>query len=249
MSTVRLRRLQSDYQRLTDLARRHPRLQIVQTQGEPPDRYQISYRVKSLRKAGDDLNVATDHLVEITLPEAFPRTPPLCRMLTPVFHPNIAPHAICIGDHWSPGESLSSLVIRIAEMLAFQSYNTRSPLNGEAAKWVEQNVARLPLDGASMTIDLHDPAAAPPVSAQVATAPQPVAPRAVTPPPLAAPVSPPRAVTPPPVQSGAQARSVEFPCPSCKATLRVSVGASSVRVRCPKCREIATVGPDGKPQP
>jgi ubiquitin-protein ligase/phage FluMu protein Com len=231
MSQVRLRRLQSDFERLTDLARRHPRLSIVQAVGSPPDRYQISYRVQSLRKSGDTFTYVMDHLVEITLPAAFPRTPPLCRMLTPVFHPNIAPHAICIGDHWSPGESLSSLVIRIAEILAFQSYNTRSPLNGEAAKWVEENVASLPLDAASMTLD-----DAP--SEQQAPVPQSTAPRQAGP----------SAVKPssPPTPSPAM-RVFEIPCSSCAAMLRISIGESPVRVRCPKCRELTTVGADGRP--
>jgi hypothetical protein len=163
-----------------------------------------------------------DHLVEITLPSAFPRTPPLCRMLTPVFHPNIAPHAICIGDHWSPGETLSSLVIRIAEMLAFQSYNTRSPLNGEAAKWVEENIATLPLDPASMTLDDSPPA---PRAAGEAARP-------------GAPVGAPVVL-----------RTVVVACGTCAAMLRVSIGASAVRARCPKCRGLTTVGVDGRPVP
>lgn len=230
MSQVRLRRLQSDFERLTDLARRHPRLSIVQAVGSPPDRYQINYQVRSLRKSGDAFTYVMDHLVEITLPTGFPRTPPLCRMLTPVFHPNIAPHAICIGDHWSPGETLSSLVIRIAEMLAFQSYNTRSPLNGEAAKWVEQNISLLPLDGASMTLD-DSPAS-----------PRPPIPRPPQPATTAAPAMKPST-------SAVAARTVEITCPSCFATLRVPLGDSAVRVRCPKCRNLTTVGADGRPQP
>ena len=49
---------------------------------------------------GEDLVEIKSHLVEIALPRNYPRVPPQCRMLTPVFHPNIAPHAICVGDHW-----------------------------------------------------------------------------------------------------------------------------------------------------
>jgi len=253
MTTVRLRRLQSDFERITDLVRRHPRLTIVQTVGDPPDRYQINYRVRSLRKTGNDFLLIDDHLVEISLPSAFPRTPPLCRMLTPVFHPNIAPHAICIGDHWSPGETLSSLVIRIAEMLAFQSYNTRSPLNGEAAKWVEQNIGSLPLDPASMTLD---EAPRPPVIPPRPTAPPPfpgseranegvsraTVPKAGS---TATPSGPPSG-TNAAAPASTVTRNIEFPCPACGATLRVPIGASAVRTRCPKCRELATVGPDGK---
>jgi ubiquitin-protein ligase len=150
MSSVRLRRLQADSEKLRDYIRRHPRLQLIQAEGTPPERYQIEYRIKSLRQKDGQLEEVGSHLVEVSLPRDYPRVPPQCRMLTPVFHPNIAPHAICIGDHWSAGESLSALVARIGEMLAYQSYNTRSPLNGEAARWTDQNLARLPLDAVSM---------------------------------------------------------------------------------------------------
>ena len=82
----------------------------------------------------------------INLPGTYPRTPPHCRAITPVFHPNIAPHSICIGDHWAAGESLVNLIVRIGEMLAYQSYNVKSPLNGDAAQWAEKNKSRLPVD-------------------------------------------------------------------------------------------------------
>ena len=124
----------------------------------------MEFQIKGLRQVDEQLQVAANHMVEIRLPLSYPRMPPQCRMLTPVFHPNIAPHAICIGDHWSAGEPLWSMVARIGEMIAYQSYNTKSPLNGEAARWVEQNVARLPLDRVNMRVDEPDgpPPAQPP---------------------------------------------------------------------------------------
>src|SRR5262249_10817941 len=129
MSTVRLRRLQADFEKLREYISRHPRLPLIQAAGTPPERHQLEYRIRGLRQTADDLSVVKSHLVEIALPLNYPRMPPQCRMLTPIFHPNIAPHAICIGDHWSPGEPLWSIVARIGEMIAFQSYNTKSPLN------------------------------------------------------------------------------------------------------------------------
>jgi len=153
MSTVRLRRLTADYARLSEYTKSHPRLKLMQTDGDPPERYHIEYRIRSLRQIDGDMRVIKSHTVEILLPRNYPRTPPQCRMLTPVFHPNIAPHAICVGDHWSPGESLESLVSRIGEMLAYQSYNVKSPLNGEAARWVAEHEDELPLDPVSMIID------------------------------------------------------------------------------------------------
>ncbi len=150
MSTVRLRRLAADYDKLWNYVRLHPRVNMIQVDGDPPEKYQLQYQVKSFRQRGDEVELAKDHIVEITLPRNYPRTPPQCRMLTPVFHPNIAPHAICVGDHWSAGESLESIVIRIGEMLAYQSYNLKSPLNGEAAKWVESHLEQLPSDEVCM---------------------------------------------------------------------------------------------------
>src|SRR5271166_4481831 len=150
MSTVRLRRLHADFEKMREYVNRHPRLQLIQAEGSPPERYQLEYRIRGLRQTDDEIAVAKSHMVEVSLPRDYPRTPPQCRMLTPIFHPNIAPHAICIGDHWSAGEPLWSMAARIGEMIAYQSYNTKSPLNGEAARWVDQNLARLPLDRVNM---------------------------------------------------------------------------------------------------
>ena len=230
MSMVRLRRLQADYERVTALINRHPRLQLLRADGSPPERYQLEYRVKSLRQKDGELSEVASHVVEVFLPRDYPRTPPLCRMLTPVFHPNIAPHAICIGDHWSAGESLSSLVTRIGEMLAYQSYNTKSPLNGEAAKWVDQNVARLPLDAVTMHLEDNTPPA-PAASASSAGALKVV--MSMTPPPL------PSATTPPPLP---QQDGVILTCPGCFAKVRVKLG-SAPQHRCPRCKTILPVPP------
>lgn len=146
--SVRLRRLKADYDMMCTIFTSKTRIRILKTLGTPPEKYQIEFLVPSLQQ-----NLSTQHIgihnsfiAEITLTGSYPRLPPQCRMLTPVFHPNIAPHAICIGDHWAAGESLSNLVVRIGEMLAFQSYNLKSPLNGEAARWAEKNKDKLPLD-------------------------------------------------------------------------------------------------------
>lgn len=150
MSNVRLRRLTADYEKLEEYVRLHPRVSLLQVTGDPPEKFQLQYVIKSMRMQNQEVVVATNHTVEISLPRNYPRTPPQCRMLTPVFHPNIAPHAICVGDHWSAGESLQSIVIRIGEILAYQSYNLKSPLNGEAARWAELNSDELPTDMVSL---------------------------------------------------------------------------------------------------
>lgn len=208
MSTVRLRRIKADFERLQEYVRLHPRLRLIQSEGDPPERYQLEYQIRSLRMVNGELQTVQSHLVEIALPLGYPRTPPQCRMLSPVFHPNIAPHAICVGDHWSAGESLQSIVTRIGEMLAYQSYNVKSPLNGEAARWVELNKERLPLDDVSMLVDEGSAARV------AATASE--APAGGPAPPVA---SPTLAVT----------------CPHCQASYKMPADYAGRKVRCRKC--------------
>jgi ubiquitin-protein ligase len=218
MSTVRLRRLHADHDKLLDYVRRHPRVKLARAEGDPPERYQLEYEVKSLRSVNDELVSVSSHLVEVVLPALYPRLPPQCRMLTPIFHPNIAPHAICIGDHWSAGEPLWSLVARIGEMIAYQSYNVKSPLNGEAARWVDEHLDELPLDAVSMLVEEERRGHAPPA--------RPV------PPPL------PEREPPPPEQKAAIA------CPGCDLQILVSPLLAGKRARCPKCRAVIFVPND-----
>ena len=214
MSTVRLRRLAADSENLRDYVRRHARLQLVKAEGDPPERYQIEYKILGLRQKDEDLFEVESHLVEITLPVGYPKLAPQCRMLTPIFHPNIAPHAICIGDHWSPGEPLSSIVARIGELISYQSYNTKSPLNGEAARWVNEHLDEVPLDPVSMVLD--DPSTRP----------------------TARPASTRSPATTPTVPKEPDVRT--FSCPACSATFRFNPALAGRRVKCPRCQEALT---------
>jgi|GEM_PF-682987 len=248
MSSVRLRRLQADYQNLVDYIRRHPRLRLIQATGNPPEQYQIEYCIKSLRQVGSELQESKSHLVEISLPRNYPRTPPFCRMLTPVFHPNIAPHAICVGDHWSAGEPLMSIVSRIGEMLAYQSYNVKSPLNGEAARWVEQNQEKLPLDAVSLLVEEsnQDESSGPNESTSdfVESVAQPISVQ----------TSPTEATVPtqsPPAPDESLeivfAEEPEKPlfitaiCPSCATEFRVPPDYVGKKARCSRCRRVFVV--------
>ena len=220
MSSVRLRRLTSDHKNLANYLKRHPRLRLIQAEGDPAERYQIEYRISSLRQVDDQLTTVKNHIVEIALPRNYPRTPPQCRMLSPVFHPNIAPHAICVGDHWSAGESLQSIVMRIGEILAYQSYNVKSPLNGEAARWVEQHAHRLPLDPVSMILEeIDDPA-----TNQATPTPQPPQP-------------------PPPRPTPSPAPAAVIACPECGKKYRVSSSAIGRTAACSQCDTRFSVTP------
>lgn len=149
--SMRLKRLQADYERLRARCAASGHIRIRSTKGNPPERYEIEYAVKGLRvDARGQIVEAVDHVAEIVLTREYPRQAPQCKMLTPIFHPNIDPAAICIGDHWAASEALGDLVVRIAEMIAYQSYNTKSPLNGEAARWADQHEMMLPIDSVDL---------------------------------------------------------------------------------------------------
>ncbi len=152
--SVRLRRLGADAELVRRCFADHPYIRVVETEGSPPERYRIQYNLTSLVVQAGKVVEKENQLVEIFLTLGYPRQAPQCRMLTPVFHPNIAPHAICIGDHWSAGESLAALIARVGEMITYQSYNLKSPLNGEAARWAAENVSRLPVQAVDLSVDL-----------------------------------------------------------------------------------------------
>jgi ubiquitin-protein ligase len=143
----RIRRLESDFAQVRRAFASHPRIVLTGAEGTPPEKYTFELRVAGLIPHGAEGFLRTDiHRAEVFLSLDYPRRPPFCRMITPIFHPNIDPQKICIGDHWNAGQSLAQLVVRIAEMITFQSYNTKSPLNARAAAWAEQHMAQLPLE-------------------------------------------------------------------------------------------------------
>lgn len=144
---MRFRRLTADARQIAQAFAQFPPIGIVQAKGDPPDLYQVEYRIRGLERGKHGKPIRREvHQVEIQLTADYPRLAPKCRMLTPVFHPNIDPATICIGDHWAAGERLVDLIIRIGQMIAFQAYNIRSPLDGEAAMWADLHAAELPID-------------------------------------------------------------------------------------------------------
>src|SRR5690348_5778796 len=151
----RLRRLQADYERVSAAFSANPQIRLIAVEGNPPEKYTFEFLLDGLvPSTGNLFTVGNVHRAEIFLPLDYPRRPPFCRMITPVFHPNIDPQKICIGDHWSAGQSLAQMVVHIAEMIAYQSYNVKSPLNAKAAVWAEQNLASLPLQAVDLSAGL-----------------------------------------------------------------------------------------------
>ena len=125
-------------------------------EGDAPDVWRVTYAVDGLAP-GTSAEAPVprgEHVAEFRLPPDYPRLPPRVRLLTPAFHPNVDPATVCVGDHWTAAERLADLMVRVGEMLAYQAYNIRSPLDGEAAMWADLNQDKLPTDAR----DLRPPA-------------------------------------------------------------------------------------------
>jgi ubiquitin-protein ligase/DNA-directed RNA polymerase subunit RPC12/RpoP len=144
---VRTRRLIADLGQMNEAFGDGPILRVLEVTGDPAEVYKIEFNVRGIEALKSKRPVFRDrHVAEIRLTSHYPRLAPACRMLTPIFHPNIDESAICVGDHWVAGERLIDLVVRIGQMIAYQEYNLKSPLNGEAAMWADLNPDALPVD-------------------------------------------------------------------------------------------------------
>src|SRR5437870_7098004 len=147
MLSPRIRRLKLDHDQLMQKFAGWPLIQITGTAGMPPEVYRFVYNIKGLFVSPTgEIQERAQHHLEVNLSLGYPRRAPQCRMLTPVFHPNFDDSTVCIGDFWAASESLDDLIVRIGRMISYQEYNTKSPLNGLAAKWAAQNSHLLPVD-------------------------------------------------------------------------------------------------------
>jgi ubiquitin-protein ligase/DNA-directed RNA polymerase subunit RPC12/RpoP len=144
---VRTRRLMADLREMREAFTDGPLIRILETTGDPAESYKMEFNIRGVESLQSQKPVIREqHIAEIRLISDYPRLSPACRMITPIFHPNIDDSAICMGDHWAAGEHLTDLVIRIGQMIAYQAYNIKSPLNGEAAMWADLNPESFPID-------------------------------------------------------------------------------------------------------
>lgn len=172
MLSPRIRRLKLDHDLLQHRFAGWPLIQITGTAGMPPEVYRFAYHIKGLFVAANgEIQERQQHHLEVNLSLGYPRRAPQCRMLTPVFHPNFDEATVCIGDFWAASEGLDDLIVRIGRMISYQEYNTKSPLNGLAAKWAEQHAQLFPVDVRDIAppLQAQQPASAPPLKESSAT--------------------------------------------------------------------------------
>ena len=141
----RIRRLEADYRELRARFDGDPNITITPIGPMPPEKYQLIYRVQSLRLDGSNSPVRSNMtVVTLTLPADYPRGKPYAETIDQVFHPNFGAY-VCIADFWAPGQTLADIVASIGDMLQYKKYNIRSPLNAVAAEWANTHAASLPI--------------------------------------------------------------------------------------------------------
>lgn len=149
---ARMRRLASDWEQIQKDFAGHKNIIVTPEGTEPPEKYHITYFVNGIYLLPDGrIETLGRHEVEITLHADYPRYKPICKILTPIWHPNFRDGQICIGDIWGAGESLTDIIINIGDMIQYKSWNSSSPLSADAADWALQNKHLFPVG----TIDLY----------------------------------------------------------------------------------------------
>lgn len=150
--TARMRRLASDWEQVKKDFAGHKNIIVTPIGDEPPEKYHVTYFVNGIYLLPDGrIETLGRHEIEITLHADYPRYKPICKILTPIWHPNFRDGQICIGDIWGAGESLSDIIINIGDMIQYKSWNSYSPLSADAAQWAMDNKHLFPVGN----IDLY----------------------------------------------------------------------------------------------
>ncbi len=151
--TARMRRLASDWEQVRKDFTGHQNIVVTPIGEEPPEKYHVTYFVNGIYLLPDGrIETLARHEVEITLHADYPRYKPICKILTPIWHPNFRDGQICIGDIWGAGESLSDIIINIGDMIQYKSWNSYSPLSADAAQWAMENKHLFPVGNAELYI-------------------------------------------------------------------------------------------------
>lgn len=142
------KRLESDRERLRRLVARAPDLVSVDRElGTPPRHYQLTLRCRGLAAIAQPPRFATEHRLQILLPDDYPLEEPSITIVTPLVHPHVWTNGdVCLGS-WRPTEYLDLLVCRLFRIIQMDPafINKKSPANISALRWAATNMQLLPL--------------------------------------------------------------------------------------------------------
>jgi hypothetical protein len=126
----------------------HPVIRILPLEGDPPGAYHVEYRLRNLvvNDAGE-LAFAEACAVEIVLGVDFPHSAPLVKPLQQTFHPNVDGEAVRIIPAWkAAGSTLSDVVQRIGQLMAYRVHDAGEVWNPAAMQWLGAHREEVPTD-------------------------------------------------------------------------------------------------------
>ncbi|MDJ0621968.1 MAG: ubiquitin-conjugating enzyme E2 [Desulfocapsaceae bacterium] len=140
-------RLIEDHQKVIQTIRKYTNIFLVNTSGDPPDEYDIEYKVRGYALTTDGKVVTRKHhRIKIKIPFGYPHFPPTIKPLSPIFHPEVDDYVMPIANYWEENKSLPDLIIHIGNMLCGAVYKTDSAFNEKAAEYYQKHRKELPLD-------------------------------------------------------------------------------------------------------
>ncbi len=145
---IRETRLRNEYRLVRELVNRSELIQVLATEGDPPEKYLVRFNCIGVEKVDSYGNpVLRDvHEVRIYLHAEYPLKQPQLRWQTPIFHPNIhVTGAVCIGAWWA-AKTLDELLLTLGEMIQYKNYEPNDPMNSRAASWAKRNPKLFPID-------------------------------------------------------------------------------------------------------
>ena len=141
------KQLEAISQEITERFSEDDHISVTPLDGEPPEKYEITYHIIGLYKSDSGEILKQDsHTITISIPFGFPHFPPSCKPKSDLFHPDFDPAAICIGEFWAKDRSISDLIFYIGTMISGNAFSTRNAFNEEAATWYKANSEQLPTD-------------------------------------------------------------------------------------------------------
>jgi len=144
--------LETVFQEVGDYFANTHRIIVTPDEGNPPDRYTITYQIQGIcKESNTDVYSCDTHVVSISLPFGFPHFPPNCLPESPTFHPDFDSSAICVGDAWEDDKSIVQLILHIGKMIAGEIYSKSNAFNDEAAEWYNTHKDQLPFDSSDFS--------------------------------------------------------------------------------------------------
>ena len=136
--TPRTIRMAEDFRDLTAFKKDSTILDF-EVKGEPPSEYIITYNGNSLipLKAGG-AKVGGPQKVKLTLGPQYPVERPHIEWLTPIAHPNISGHSVCLGNYnsaWTPHFRLVDLVEILWDYARMAILNAEGGYNRGSRDW------------------------------------------------------------------------------------------------------------------